>query len=632
MTATSYPVTRDALADLADLLTGAVDVPSTVTRFVCHRGKRPLRPGGRPADVTDSATWSPIAACRADVVAGRADGVGIVLTGDGLACLDLDHCRDRATGGLTDEAAAIVADLDTFTEVSRSGTGLHLWFTVPAGTTFGRCRTTRPDGQGIELYTAGRYIALTGDRLPGTPATIAPRADVVAGMASTWFPTRERTPRPAPTTTAPGSADDDDTRLMHRWRALPIGGTPAGMGRVLDGDASLYGDDESRADFHAMKALAWIVGDDVPTIARLYRMTTLATLDKDGAARGDRADYVDRTARAAIEAQTGRAPVTRPPSPIPGPGHRSEIDTPAESDAMPPNVVTLAEWRARALAAERRADDAEGRATSAEAIAARQGIVLHRMAELIRNPDMDPATKLVVLAVHHETAAAASRGADVHRPVAVPLYRIGDRTGLSTDTVSRKLKGLEATGVLSATVTRTRPLVADPDTGEMVPGAIRSEKRVRLADDLPAPIDFLAAAATVQLTRAHGGTRTRHVAATTDTPTCPDHPAADVHERRTWVCVDCGQVVADEVTIHHRTDDVAGDPLNRHHAAPRDQASTGGPVVILNPQDADSARRSETDADRPQPTASITRLYPHADCAGHRHLGAVAAGGEEVGR
>ena len=94
-------------------------------RWVRHDArKRPLTASGGPASVTDSSTWSTYAeAARSP----HGTGLGIVL-GDGLGCIDLDHCIE---GGVLAPWAAEVLDewrdRAVFIEVSMSGTGLHLF-------------------------------------------------------------------------------------------------------------------------------------------------------------------------------------------------------------------------------------------------------------------------------------------------------------------------------------------------------------------------------------------------------------------------------------------------------------------------------------------------------------------------
>lgn len=140
-------------------------------RWVRHdAAKRPLTAVGRPASSTDSVTWTD----HATVAASRAGvGVGFVLDGDGIVCIDLDHCL--VDGQLHPIAARIVAAADdTYVEVSPSGDGLHVW-----GTASGPIRGRRLPG-GVEVYGNGRYITVTGRRWSNAPATLG---DITAAIA-----------------------------------------------------------------------------------------------------------------------------------------------------------------------------------------------------------------------------------------------------------------------------------------------------------------------------------------------------------------------------------------------------------------------------------------------------------------
>lgn len=129
------------------------------------RSKVPLTIAGRAASSTDPATWSSFRAAKASA-AGV--GLGFVLNGDGIVCLDLDHCLP---GGVATRAVEILlASLpETFIEVSPSGEGLHVF----GRGLVARGRRLRRDGVNIEVYGQGRYIAMTGQRFRGTPSRLA---------------------------------------------------------------------------------------------------------------------------------------------------------------------------------------------------------------------------------------------------------------------------------------------------------------------------------------------------------------------------------------------------------------------------------------------------------------------------
>ena len=84
------------------------------------------------AAVDDPSTWRPLADAVDCVLDGKADGIGVVLgEGDGI---DLDHCRNAETGEIAPWAWRIIRTLNSYTEVSPSETGVHIYArgTLPA--------------------------------------------------------------------------------------------------------------------------------------------------------------------------------------------------------------------------------------------------------------------------------------------------------------------------------------------------------------------------------------------------------------------------------------------------------------------------------------------------------------------
>ena len=128
-------------------------------RWILHRNKIPVSPDGRNISVTDESQWMSYDEAREC----DADGVGFVLNGDGIVCIDLDDVV--ADIGVVDEAMALINSLPkTYVEFSPSGRGLHIWglAELEAGRRFER------NGLKIEVYPAGRYLTVTGNRFHRT--------------------------------------------------------------------------------------------------------------------------------------------------------------------------------------------------------------------------------------------------------------------------------------------------------------------------------------------------------------------------------------------------------------------------------------------------------------------------------
>lgn len=82
-------------------------------------------------------------------------GFGFMLVdGDGFTCVDLD-VKEHASVDATLRSTQLVEGLNTYTEVSRSGEGLHLWL---RGEINGAIKTNE-----IEVYSRERFIICTGN-------------------------------------------------------------------------------------------------------------------------------------------------------------------------------------------------------------------------------------------------------------------------------------------------------------------------------------------------------------------------------------------------------------------------------------------------------------------------------------
>ncbi|MCB2217445.1 MAG: hypothetical protein KQH59_15360 [Desulfobulbaceae bacterium] len=118
---------------------------------------------GKMASTTIASDWSPFEqAEKALSNGGGYDGMGIVFFGDGLAGVDIDDCRDPETGEIDNRVLDIINQFCTYTEVSPSGTGVHMVFR-----TSHKHRGINDRSRKIEIYTTGRYFTFTGQVLPG---------------------------------------------------------------------------------------------------------------------------------------------------------------------------------------------------------------------------------------------------------------------------------------------------------------------------------------------------------------------------------------------------------------------------------------------------------------------------------
>ena len=126
--------------------------------------KVPYRPNGYKAKPNDPSTWATFEEVLTAHQGGKFDGVGRFFTKeDPFTAFDLDDCRN-GDGKPALWAAAIMTRLDTYTEITPSGTGFRPW--VIAKKPGPRSGRKNPD---VEIYdcTSKRYLCLTGNTLNG---------------------------------------------------------------------------------------------------------------------------------------------------------------------------------------------------------------------------------------------------------------------------------------------------------------------------------------------------------------------------------------------------------------------------------------------------------------------------------
>jgi hypothetical protein len=227
---------------------------------------------GAKASSTRSAEW----ATFEDTVAAyrnpdaQYDGIGYCVDhagGEVLTMVDIDHvviCTDGKPTGLWPMAQDAVAMLQTYTELSVSGTGIHLLAFGPKPK--GRCRKA-----GFEMYGHDRFFTFTGQKLKSAPATIEERAEQILAVHAKYLAEAE------PSTTTPASpgakpsrsqAMTDDEVLAHCRRA-----------KNADKFVALYergerGGDDSADDF-ALIGLLHFYTQDAAQIERLMRGSAL---------------------------------------------------------------------------------------------------------------------------------------------------------------------------------------------------------------------------------------------------------------------------------------------------------------------------------------------------------------------
>lgn len=218
------------------------------------------------ASVDDQTSWSSYEEARDASLDGKADGIGFVL-GDPYVGTDLDKCRDPKTGTIEPAAQEIVSTLDSYTEITPSGTGVHII-----------CRGRLPEGRRrkgtVEMYESGRYFTVTGQHLAGTPRTLEDRTGTLTALHAKLFgpaPRKTSPPSKPPSRHTPAAQSIDDTELIDNASRATNG---ARFSALWAGDTSAY-TSASEADLALCNLLAFWTGADAGQMDRLFRQSGL---------------------------------------------------------------------------------------------------------------------------------------------------------------------------------------------------------------------------------------------------------------------------------------------------------------------------------------------------------------------
>lgn len=269
-------------------------------QWVCWRledrdGRKTKVPYGprthRLASATNPETWGSFDEATAAVAERGHTGIGFVFTAeDPYVGIDLDHVRDPATGTLAPWALELIRQLDSYAEVSQSGTGVHV---IAKGKLpgHGRRKHIGSGGHVIEIYDQRRYFVMTGDALEGSPRGVEDRSEQINDIYRKFFGDE---PDPSagaagvpPHRPAPGASADDQELIERASRAA----NGAKFVALWRGDWQGAGhDSQSDADAALLGILRFWTGGN--------KDRSLALFAKSGLVRDkwtERPDYREKT-------------------------------------------------------------------------------------------------------------------------------------------------------------------------------------------------------------------------------------------------------------------------------------------------------------------------------------------------
>lgn len=286
------------------------------------------------ASTTNLKAWAYYSQAEAKLRYSDYNGLGFLFAeGDGLTFIDLDHCIDE-NGDYNAFAEEIIALFPkTYTEYSISETGLHLVVkgSVPAA--------YKDEKTGLEIYSAARYMAFTGNVIEAVEPQ--PAQEALNVLIERYQISKQAAP---PVTYEPQGAEKSDSVII---RQATNGGNGKTFSQLWAGDWSAYSS-QSEADLR-LTSILFYYSRSSEQVKRLFRESGLGQREK-----AQRDDYLDRL----IDTVARRIAAEPPRSPQERPNGQGGINTlPAQKNA--------AEWRAGAKTRQGLTDTPDNRSKRA---------------------------------------------------------------------------------------------------------------------------------------------------------------------------------------------------------------------------------------------------------------------------
>lgn len=264
--------------DISRLIEKYQNVPKELKdlkRWVCFKietvenGRKTKRPynalSGNFAKVNNELTWTTFNTAINGCVKFNCDGLGFVL-GNGIVGIDLDrHDEDTQTQEEFDVIAKEFIDtLDSYTEFSQSGNGIHII-----------CKGKLPEGSrrkgNVEMYDENRFFAFTGNIIKQEP--IKEKQEQIVSLWEKYVKTIQQTPiieRKYINLPTLQLSDDDVIQTA-------INSSQGGMfyAYYKNGDISINGNDHSASDLAFCNMLAFWTNKDKLQMDRIFRNSGL---------------------------------------------------------------------------------------------------------------------------------------------------------------------------------------------------------------------------------------------------------------------------------------------------------------------------------------------------------------------
>ncbi|KAF1681256.1 phage/plasmid primase, P4 family [Bacillus sp. SKDU12] len=254
--------------------------------------KVPYQIDGSMAQSSNKRTWSTFATIMKFFNEQEYDGIGFMFSKDDpFIGIDIDHCVND--GVLSSFAQEIIQTINSYTEYSPSGEGVHI---IAKGKLPLRGPGTgrKNIDKGLEVYRHGRYFTFTGNSLDVGP--VRERSEEIKTIFDKYLTEREE----AKSVSARSQSGSDMSNLSNKeiWERMFNSKNGKSIQDLFNGQ--LINDDHSSTDMALCNHLAFWTDKDASKMDSMFRESNLFREKWDQQHSADGATYGEMTIAAAI--------------------------------------------------------------------------------------------------------------------------------------------------------------------------------------------------------------------------------------------------------------------------------------------------------------------------------------------
>lgn len=236
-----------------------------IANWVCHKNKIPIDPKtGNAAKSNDPSTWGTYEQAATLLEKDSSiSGLGFMFSNSPYVGIDIDHCiHDNKISKMAKE---IIETIKSYTEVSYSGTGIHIICKGKLNGT-GKKNSTL----GLEMYDSGRYFTVTEKSLKDYKVVEA-RQEAIEALYQKYFSAKK-------SESEKKSSKQQQVYRLDDEKVIELAGKSQNGSKFLDlynGNWQSTYSSQSEADLAFCNILAFFTACDGDQMDRIFRLSRL---------------------------------------------------------------------------------------------------------------------------------------------------------------------------------------------------------------------------------------------------------------------------------------------------------------------------------------------------------------------